>query len=437
MYARALHARLDPLAIEELVQPTRLHASLYTSQQIFQLELERIWRRCWIYVCHDSEIEEPGSYVTRQVGDQPVILVRDREGELHALFNRCAHRGATVCQEQSGRSSSFRCAYHGWAYKLDGQLIGAPYQEGYGPDFDKSKHGLARVPRLDSYRGFMFVSLRRDGESLVEHLGDAKDYIDRFVELSPTGKVRLNGGSLKSSVQGNWKMVAENIIDAYHGPFLHRSSLPGLLQQGLTMHQVFGEDSVVRTIDIGHGHAFADFTPQNRATRGTLLSYNGGVTTDIAGEYVAELAQRTGEARARQLVEDGLCIIRIFPNLGLLGQDVRYVTPIAPDHSLLVQTPALVVGTSEAVKAANRGRIAVHTTMYSACGRVGPDDLEVYERTQHGLQALKPEWVHIRRGTAEEKSEGGWLIGNVTAETAIRSFWRRYREEMSSGGSPS
>jgi hypothetical protein len=197
------------------------------------------------------------------------------------------------------------------------------------------------------------------------------------------------------------------------------------------LDKVFGDASVVKTVDLGHGHALSDFTLQNRETRGTLQSHSGGITADFAEEYIAELSRRTGESRARELVADGLSIIRIFPNLGLLGQDVRYVSPVAPDHSLLVQSPALVAGESAAVKKANANRVAVHMAMYSPCGRVGPDDLEIYERTQQGLQAQKPEWVHIRRGAADEKMEDRWSISGVSSEGAIRSFWRRYREEMS------
>lgn len=417
---------------EELVQETRVNARLYTDPQIFRDEMDRIYRRGWVYAAHDSEVEKPGSYITRMIGDQPVVVLRDRDGEVRVFFNRCPHRGATICSDASGQLKAIRCAYHGWTFNLKGELMGAPMEEAFGENFDRANYGLAPVPRMEVYRGFVFVSLTEGEMTLDEHLGESKVHIDQFVEMSPGGEVRLAAGRLKTTIPANWKMMMENVIDPYHGPFLHRSSIPQLMSEGGTTADFFGDESLAKNTDMGMGHGAGDFREQNAAGGGTLVAYNGGVEKEYIDEYVAELAERVGEERAKEIFSQGLSVVRIWPNLGLLGQDVRVVNPMAPDKTLLIQSPALVTGESKAVEEANVSRIATQTLMYSVAGRVGPDDHEVYERNQVGLNALQPEWLTLLRGAHRDvELEDGQRIGKNSDETAIRGFWRYYRELMS------
>lgn len=106
------------------------------------------------YVAHESEIAQPGDYKATYIGTQPVIVTCDADdGRIHILYNRCRHRAATVCQEETGTAHYFRCAYHGWTYNNRGELIGAPYRQGYGEGFTYAEYGLVRVPRVASYRG--------------------------------------------------------------------------------------------------------------------------------------------------------------------------------------------------------------------------------------------------------------------------------------------
>src|ERR1700730_8062090 len=112
------------IAYENLVQADRIHGSLYTNPQVFEDELERIFYRSWVYIGHESEIPEPGDYVRKQLGLQPVVMTRDVDGAVHVLFNRCAHVANLVCHEQRGRAKALRCPYHGWTYGLDGACLG-------------------------------------------------------------------------------------------------------------------------------------------------------------------------------------------------------------------------------------------------------------------------------------------------------------------------
>src|SRR4029079_12731402 len=156
---------------DRLILPDKVHGSLYTDSRIFEEELRKIWYRTWVFVGHESEVAQPGDYVRKRLGLQDLIMTRDREGELHLLLNRCAHRGNQVCDDAKGNASAFRCPYHGWTYRNNGELVGFPFFKGYGErtlDF-----ALARVPRVDSSHGFVFGSFATDGPTLMDHLGAA------------------------------------------------------------------------------------------------------------------------------------------------------------------------------------------------------------------------------------------------------------------------
>src|SRR5215831_7834524 len=121
--------------IARLIEPGRVHRRVYTDPDLFALEQARIFGRAWIYVGHESRLPEPGDFLRSRIGAREILVVRQADGALVALHNRCAHRGAQLCTAAHGRARSFVCPYHGWAYRLDGSLIGVPMPEGYGAGF--------------------------------------------------------------------------------------------------------------------------------------------------------------------------------------------------------------------------------------------------------------------------------------------------------------
>ncbi|MGC1806407.1 MAG: Rieske 2Fe-2S domain-containing protein, partial [Mycobacterium sp.] len=206
---------------DRLIKRDKVHGSLYTDPTIFAEELHKIWGRSWVFVGHETEVPQPGDYVRKRLGLQDIIMTRDRDGILHLLLNRCAHRGNQVCNDAKGNASAFRCPYHGWTYRNDGELVGFPFFKGYGQR--KLDLALGRVPRVDSYHGFIFGSFATEGPSLLEHLGAAAGEIDRLVRLSPKGRVELTAGWLQHQTRANWKLLAENETDGYHPQFVHGS----------------------------------------------------------------------------------------------------------------------------------------------------------------------------------------------------------------------
>ena len=182
-----------------MIHRDRVHGSVYRDPAIFSLEMERIWYRTWVYVGHESEIPNAHDFVAKSIGLQPLLMTRDTNGKIHLLLNRCTHRGNQVCAKEKGNTLSFTCPFHAWNFGIDGQLHGYAFPDGY-KDLDKSNLSLGRVPRVESYKGFVFGSFATEGPTLNEHLGGAAETIDRLVATSPEGEIQLTAGFLKHRV---------------------------------------------------------------------------------------------------------------------------------------------------------------------------------------------------------------------------------------------
>src|SRR5438874_10066696 len=164
--------------LSQIVEPDRVRREVYTDAQIFELEMDRIHERVWIYCGHESQVPKAGDYYTVQIGRQPMIMVRGADGKIRVLYNRCPHRGNMIAGDRKGNTGEFfRCSYHAWQFHLDGKLKNIPMMESgyagtrYGPKNDDCN--MKPAARVESYRGFMFASLEKDGPSLKEFLGDA------------------------------------------------------------------------------------------------------------------------------------------------------------------------------------------------------------------------------------------------------------------------
>jgi fatty-acyl-CoA synthase len=406
----------------DLIEHDRVHGSLYTDPAIYQLELERIWYRTWVYVGHLSELPEPNDYVLKSIGPQPVIMSRDRQGEIHLLLNRCAHRANLVCDAPQGNSSAFRCPYHGWTFSNAGKLLGYPFNSGYGGREAKKDLGLGRVPRIGVYQGFVFGSFAVDGPSLLEHLGAATDAFDRLVRLSPSGEVELTAGWLQHRVTANWKMVLENETDGYHPQFVH-ASIFSVADSGIG--ELYGEKSTALSRDLGGGHSENDLRPEFRRIGKPLGWF--GTTPEQVPDYVAQLQASLGKERAEEILIDGSPHVMVFPNLFIAEIQLFVIQPLAVDQTVQHVTALQYPG------APDMNRRMLQQTI----GSVGPagfllaDDSEMYERNQRGVQALRPEWLVLKRGThRERRDQDGMLIGDATDEVPQRGIWRHYRSLM-------
>ena len=419
-------ARPSPLestsrsAYAELVREDRVHSRLYTDPEIFAEELEKVWYQTWVFVGHESEISSPNDYVRKKLGPQDVIMTRDRHGVVHLLLNRCAHRANLVCDDAQGNSSSFRCPYHGWTFKNDGELLGYPYNKGYGGKGQLTT-GLGKI-RTASYQGFVFGTFATDGPTLEEHLGDAARVIDRLVELSPTGQVRLDAGWLRHKTRANWKLLTENETDGYHPQFVHGSVFS---VTGSHIGELYSDASTAVTRDLGNGHSENDLRPEFKQMDTPMKWF--GTSVDRFPEYVAAIEERLGEESRRALVE-GAPHVMIFPNLFIAEIQVFMIQPVAVDECVQYSTAVQFDGAPDAM---NRRMVSQSLGSVGPAGMLLADDTEMYERNQRGLKNREPEWVQISRGLGrEEIDDDGHRIGHANDETGMRGFWRHWLSLM-------
>jgi len=410
-----------------LIEPDRVHGSLYTDPQVFADELERIWYTTWVYVGHESEVPEPNDYVVKSIGPQSVIMTRDRGGAINLLLNRCSHRANQICEATRGNAGALRCQYHGWTFGTDGRLLGYPFRQGYEGVADKSELGLGRVARVESYQGFVFGSFAAEGPTLAEHLGAATEVLDRLVRLSPQGRVQITAGWLQHQVTANWKMLVENETDGYHPQFVH-ASIFEVGQSGVAA--MYSEKSAATARDLGNGHTEHDLRPQFRALDVPLGWF--GTTTERLPEYTQVMRELHGDAQAREILVDGSPHVMIFPNLFIAEIQMFVIQPLAVDHTIQHVTPLQFAGAPDL----NR------RLLHQVSGSVGPagfllaDDSEMYERNQRGVSSRVPEWLTLKRGLAREGLDyEGHLAGAVTDETTQRGIWRHIRSLMTGGAS--
>ena len=137
---------------------------IFVNPDIYAEEQERIFTRAWLFVGHESQVAKPGDFFVSSMGEESVILCRDRAGELHIFLNSCMHRGMKVCRYDEGNTPIFTCPYHGWSFATDGALVGVPfYKDAYHEELDKSQWSLIRVPRMTNYKGGIWATWDADG----------------------------------------------------------------------------------------------------------------------------------------------------------------------------------------------------------------------------------------------------------------------------------
>lgn len=406
---------------DEMILPDRVRGALYRDPAIFELELQNIWYRTWVYVGHESEIPNAHDFVMKSIGLQPVIMSRGADGGVHLLLNRCTHRGNQLCTKERGNSPMHTCPFHAWNFGSDGKLLGYAFPEGY-EGLDKSKHALGRVPRVATYRGFVFGSFATEGPSLEEHLGGAAETIDRLCLTSPQGEIEITAGFLKHRVKANWKFILENETDGYHPAFVH-SSIFSVAESGIG--GLYGARSTAVTRDFGNGHTEVDLRPEFRK-RDVPLSWFG-TTAGKLPDYVTQMNRAYGDDIARKIMIDGTPHVMIFPNLFIAEIQMFVIQPLGVNDSVQHVTALQFKG------APDLNRRMRQQTM----GSVGPagfllaDDSEMYERTQRGMEANDTDWVFLGRGEhRERRDQDGFLVAHATDEVPSRGIWKHYRALM-------
>jgi phenylpropionate dioxygenase-like ring-hydroxylating dioxygenase large terminal subunit len=438
--------------ISSLVQPGRVHRALYTDPQIFELELERIFGQAWIYVGHESQIRKPGDFIATRIGRKPLLLARDPEGRIQLVHNQCAHRGAMVVASEGGNSDEYRCCYHGWTYHLDGRLKAAPLLHGYPAQFESEKNdiGMRRVPRVASYRGFVFGSLAEDGPGLEDFLGYMTTSLDDMVDRAPDGELECAGGTFKHAYKGNWKLYLENLCDAAHPLFVHESSIVASQKQSDEVHSDGSGEIALRQMrqngapysfweaNVGiwtypNGHSFlGDYHDDAKLV--------AGMKDPVFREYIATLEAKQGKAKAKKVLDTRRWNSNVYPNLSFMSQfqQLRVVHPLSVNETVVHTYSFRLRGAPERMF---QNTVSFANIVNGTGSLVLTDDLEIYHRIGLGLSSVGPDWLEIGRGTTTDQPDAhhGRRGKNSTSEVYIRNMfdaWLGYMTRDGAGARP-
>jgi phenylpropionate dioxygenase-like ring-hydroxylating dioxygenase large terminal subunit len=191
----------------------QISREIFVNEDIYAEEQERVFARSWLFVGHESQIPNPGDFFVSCMGEESVILCRDRRGKVHVFLNSCRHRGMKVCRYDEGSTAVFTCPYHGWSYGTDGALAGVPYfREAYHSELDKSKWGLVKVAQLCCYKGTVWANWDPQAPPFLEYLGEFVRFLDLTLDGwdGSDGGTEILGGIQKWRIPCNWKFPAEN-----------------------------------------------------------------------------------------------------------------------------------------------------------------------------------------------------------------------------------
>jgi len=418
-----------PLVLNDpQAQSFQVNRAAMVDPDILELERRRVFDACWIYVGHESEVRSPGDFRTRAVCGRPVIFSRDSKNAVRVFLNTCRHRGAMVCREAEGNAKIHTCFYHGWSYDRDGRLDGVPGEKDYPPSFRKSDFALMEPPRVESYRGFVFLNFDPHAVPLDEYLAGAKEYIDLVIDQSPSGQMEVIQGTQDYEIRANWKLLVENSFDDYHLLTTHSTWLDYLKNAGVKMQRpdrdhLLPSHGVGKPLGNGHG------TTDNVNFRGRPVAKWIPVYGEAAKPEIerarAELAARLGEQRAARVADTNRNLI-IFPNLLLADGSsvtIRTFYPLAPDR---MRVRAWALGPKEETPSARAIRLDAFLTFYGPGGLATPDDVEALEMVQSGIAATWREvpWSVMSRGMAKA---GEQLNSD---ELHLRAFWLQWDRLM-------
>jgi len=309
---------------------------IFADDGIHRAELKRIFGRCWLYLAHESQLPHVGDYVAVNMGETPVIVCRGRDEKIAAFLNSCRHRGNRVVRADQGNTKSFVCAYHGWCYGTNGDLVSVPgAKDLYHDKLERTNWGLPKVAQVASYGGLIFGTFDSDAPPLDEYLGNMRWGLD--ILLGQGDMVALPGIQ-RWHMDANWKIAADNAIgDMYHASISHRSAIIAGHRGGVGNSTGHKAGQVTITDDNG-------FTFVGEYGHGLTADYVTAGSLDLSSPLAQwrrdpAIQKRMGPTRSRIQRAN----MNVFPNLFVNSgsRDLILRNPVGP-HRIEIWKTTLV-----------------------------------------------------------------------------------------------
>jgi len=394
---------------------SRVPYYLYHDPEAYQREQERIFRGpTWNFLGLEAEVPNPGDFRTTYVGDTPVVVNRDANGTIHALVNRCAHRGAMVRREMSGNAAEHTCIYHQWCYGLEGRLNSIPFRRGIrgkgglDPSFDMAAHGLRKL-RVAAVNGALFGTLTDDVEPLEDYLGAPVLAQLRRLFERPVMILGYN----RQRIRANWKLYAENTRDNYHASLLHEF----LVTFGLDRSTQVGGVKM----DARHRH---NITWAEAESDTSELAQEAYGAARVLSNYLSLKEPELVRFRRERADPLNIAITSVFPSAVFVqisnSLAVRQIRPRGVDEVEIFQT---MLGYADDPPDLTLHRLR-QANLVGPAGLVSMEDGEAIEIAHRASKPDRDSTTVIELGGAGVISDRDYRVTDVP----LRGFWSYYAE---------
>ena len=419
-----------------LVDVTRgqISREIFVSNELYQMEQEKVFARAWLFVGHESQVANPGDYFVSSMGEESVILVRDRQQQLHVFLNTCRHRGMKVCRYDEGNTAVFTCPYHGWSFGTDGTLAGIPYfKEAYDEELDRSEWGLIEVAQMANYKGAIWATWDPKAPAFLDYLGDMKLHLDNLLDCRDgrEGGSEVLGGVQKWVMPCNWKFPSENFAgDAYHN-ISHRSvDIAGIgpSGRGRRDNDRHGTSQRMLISFPGTGHAATSIYQSDDTPNTTYFGDNR-----IVNEYFEychqERKKRLGD-RARVLGIVG----NVFPHMSMLARQPRSIAVWHPRGALQTEAWRWFLVDKDAPQEVKDALRHYYMRYSGPGGMTEQDDMENWgyaSAASKGVIARRYPYNYQQRlGKGNTTGPIPGLIDTHITEENVRCFYDRWADFM-------